>query len=126
MLNQFVRCVLGREGWGNGLLGARRKFFREFFDKTLRWPRTGFAKCADGAPRYVVANRFQRGHQCGDDRRIALALESGSDVHEGTDIMPPLEHECPLVVEERNPLGGRQLRGEAGRLPFADTAGGVS
>src|SRR5438876_7356715 len=57
--DQFVRCVFGWERWGNGFLGARRKFFREFFDKTLCWPRAGFAKCADGAPRDVIANRLQ-------------------------------------------------------------------
>src|SRR4030095_3017841 len=57
--DQFVRCVLGREGWGNGLLRARGKFLREFLNETLRRPRTGFAKCANGASRDVVANRFQ-------------------------------------------------------------------
>src|SRR4030095_10600228 len=48
--DQFFRCVLGREGWGDGVLGARRKFFREFFDEALRRPRTRLAKCANGAP----------------------------------------------------------------------------
>src|SRR5262249_4515978 len=58
-LDQFFGCVLRREGWGNGFLGTRREFLREFFDKTLRWPRAGFAKCTDGAPRDVIADGFQ-------------------------------------------------------------------
>src|SRR4030095_4469235 len=46
--DQFFRCVLGREGWGNGFLGALHKFFREFFDEALRRPGACLAKRADG------------------------------------------------------------------------------
>ena len=49
----------GGSGGGMGFCARDGKFFREFFDKTLRRPGARFAKRANGAAGDVVANGFQ-------------------------------------------------------------------
>jgi hypothetical protein len=49
----------GGRGGGMGFWARVANSSGNFFDKTLRRPRAGFAKCANGAPRDVVADGFQ-------------------------------------------------------------------